>query len=288
MEERKSTEKDIKNGAPIAAWIVVLFLLTFLCALPVIIGGVSMPNLSPSAPLFPFSFAGILLSAYTPLAAALLVARFFPGGGGAGALLRQIRTWRTRMGWYALALIGPAVLFLLANVTLLMLGGAAPEGWLRFPSLSNPGPGGFAFFIGQLLAGSFGEEPGWRGFALPRLQAKYGALWASILIGIVWSSWHLWPIITPHGFSLTNVTDAAATYMRLISTSIVYAWMYNSTKGSLFLVMVAHAGHNIAAALIQTPSSGVHSHLIIALFYLGTAIAVTVMTKARLSIASPA
>jgi uncharacterized protein len=286
MEERESSEKAPKNGAPIAAWVVVLFLLTFLCALPIIIGGVSMPKLSPSAPLFPVSFAGILLSAYTPLAAALLVAGFFPGGGGARALLRQIKTWRVGMGWYAVALVGPVVLFLLADFLLLVLGGVTPEHWLRFPSLSNFGPGGFAFFVGQLMAGSFGEEPGWRGFAQPRLQARHSALWASILIGVVWSSWHLWPAITPHGLSLTNATDAAATYIRLISTSIVYAWMYNSTKGSLFLVMVAHAGHNIAATLIQTPGNGVHPHLIIALLYLGTATAVVLMTKTRLSNAS--
>ena len=108
MEERKSSENenDTKNGTSIAAWIVVLFLLTFLCALPIIIGGVSMPKLSPSVPLFPLYFAGNLLSAYTPLVAALLVARFFPSSGGARALLRQIRTWRIGMAWYALALIG--------------------------------------------------------------------------------------------------------------------------------------------------------------------------------------
>jgi hypothetical protein len=61
MQERKSNEQSKADGTAIAAWVVLLFLLTVLCALPIMIGGVSMPRLSPSAPLFPFSFAGILL-----------------------------------------------------------------------------------------------------------------------------------------------------------------------------------------------------------------------------------
>jgi len=240
-----------------------------------------MPRLSPSAPLFPFSFAGILLSAYVPTLTALIVAGLFSGSGGVRPLLRQIRIWRVGITWYALALIGPAILFSLAGLVLLALGGAPPLHWLRFPSLSSFGPGGLTFFIGQLIAGSFGEELGWRGFAQPRLQVRYGALWASILIGTLWSTWHLWPAITPQGFSLLSPVDAAATYIRLISTSIIYAWMYNSTRGSLFLVIVAHAGHNIAATVIGAPSNSVYQQLIVALLYLLAAIAVVLATDVQ-------
>src|SRR5229473_4714528 len=177
MQERKSNEQSKANGTAIAAWVVLLFLLTVLCALPIMIGGVRMPRLSPSAPLFPFSFAGILLSAYVPTLTALIVAGLFSGSGGVRPLLRQIRIWRVGITWYALALIGPAILFSLAGLVLLALGGEPPLHWLRFPSLSSFGPGGLTFFIGQLIAGSFGEELGWRGFAQPRLQVRYGALW---------------------------------------------------------------------------------------------------------------
>ncbi len=281
MQERKSNEQSKADGTAIAAWVVLLFLLTVLCALPIMIGGVSMPRLSPSAPLFPFSFAGILLSAYVPTLTALIVAGLFSGGGGVRPLLRQIRIWRVGITWYALALIGPAILFSLAGLVLLALGGAPPLHWLRFPSLSSFGPGGLTFIIGQLIAGSFGEELGWRGFAQPRLQVRYGALLASILIGTLWSTWHLWPAITPQGFSLLSPLDAAATYIRLISTSIIYAWMYNSTRGSLFLVMVAHAGHNIAATVIGVPSNGVYQQLIVALLYLLAAIAVVLATDVQ-------
>jgi membrane protease YdiL (CAAX protease family) len=125
----------------------------------------------------------------------------------------------------------------------------------------------------------FAEEPGWRGFAQPRLQTRYGALAASIIIGVLWSTWHLWYVITPGGFSNVTAIDAAATYVRLISTAIVYAWMYNSTGGSLFIAMLAHLGHNLAASLIPTPADGGWHHLAIAVAYLMVALTVVLMTK---------
>src|SRR5260370_769632 len=123
MQERKSNEQSKADGTAIAVWVVLLFLLTVLCALPIMIGGVSMPRLSPSAPLFPFSFAAILLSAYVPTLIALIDAGLFSGCGGFCPLLRQIRIWRVGITWYALALIGPAILFSLAGLVLLALVG---------------------------------------------------------------------------------------------------------------------------------------------------------------------
>src|SRR5258708_17760415 len=98
------------------------------------IGGVSMPRLSPSAPLFPFSFAGILLSAYVPTLTALIVAGLLSSSGGVRPLLRQIRIWRAGITWYALALIGPAILFSLPRLVLLPLRVPPPEPSLPFPS----------------------------------------------------------------------------------------------------------------------------------------------------------
>jgi membrane protease YdiL (CAAX protease family) len=130
--------------------------------------------------------------------------------------------------------------------------------------------------------GALGEALGWRGFAQPRLQDRYNALLASLLVGTVWSTWHLWYVITPGGFSSLSRIDVLATYIRLISTAIVYAWMYNSTKGSLFLVTIAHAGHNIALTFIPSPRqvSDVN-HLMLALAYFAAAVAVVLMTNPR-------
>jgi uncharacterized protein len=132
-----------------------------------------------------------------------------------------------------------------------------------------------------ILGSFFAEEPGWRGFAQPRLQTRYGALTASILIGVLWSTWHLWYVITPGGFSNVTAADTAATYLRLTSTAIIYAWMYNSTAGSLLIAMLAHLGHNLAANLTPTPVDGGWQHLTIAVSYLIVAIIVILKTEPR-------
>jgi len=114
-------------------------------------------------------------------------------------------------------------------------------------------PSGVGFTIGAVIAGSLGEEFGWRGFAQPRLQQRVGALWAAIVIGILWSTWHLWPLAAPGGINLFLPSDAIQTYVRLIGTAVIYAWIYNSTGGSLLAVMIAHAGHNIGTSFIPDP-----------------------------------
>jgi len=144
--------------------------------------------------------------------------------------------------------------------------------------MSGFGPGSLFWTVFGSL---FAEEMGWRGFAQPQLQPRYGALKASILIGVIWSTWHLWIVITPGGVSLVTPEDAAATYIRLISTAIVYAWMYNSTNGSLFVVMVAHMGHNLAGSVVQTPPDASHFHFTLAMLYLAAAIGVVLLTDWR-------
>ncbi len=253
------------------AWVALLFALTFIGALPLVVGGMDLNNLPGSSPRLPLATAGIILTAYAPSLAALLVAS---RSGGVRALLRQVKTWRVGVYWYALVLAGPFVLILSADLIYVAFGGAPPRSWLIFPTSLA--------FIGPLVAGSLGEELGWRGFAQPRLQPRYGALGASIVIGIIWGTWHLWPAITVAGFSDLTTPDLVQTYIRLISTAIIYAWIYNSTNGSLFLVMVAHAGHNLATELVGTPAEGSQIvALLIALLYLTVALVVVLVTDPR-------
>ena len=277
MQDSKTNTESAWHSGQIVAWVVLLFVLLFLCVLPFILGGVSLQGLgklSPSSPLFALCVAGMTLTGFTPMLSALIIVGFFPETGGVRPFLHQIRTWRVGMNWYALALFGPMVLLVLDAGVNMLLGGGPPKQWLVFPSPSNPGPGGLIFFIVQLVSGS-AEEFGWRGFGLPRLQRLYGALKASLLIGLIWGTYHLWIIpICPHCLSLTDIL--VTQYLRLIATSVIYGWMYNSTKGSLCLVMVAHAGHNIATNVM--PSVG-GSPVIVALSYIAVAVVVVLMTK---------
>jgi hypothetical protein len=94
---------------------------------------------------------------------------------------------------------------------------------------------------------------------------RFGSLGASVFVGLLWSTWHVW----------------YATYLRLTSTAVIYAWMYNSTNGSLFIAMIAHLGHNLAASLIPTSADGGGQHLVIAFLYSVAATSVILATDVR-------
>jgi membrane protease YdiL (CAAX protease family) len=279
MEDSKPDAGNVGTGGQIVAWVVLLFVLIFLCLLPFLIGEVTLSGLgklSPSSPLFALCIAGFTFVGYTPTLSALLVAGLFPRGGGARSVLRQVQTWRVSIGWYAITVFGPAVLLLLDEAVNLVLGGSPPQHWMVLLSASGFFPGSLFFNVMGVLAGTLGEEFGWRGFAQPRLQKRYGALKASILIGLVWGTFHLWILPICHCMSLSDVI--VTQYLRLIATAVIYAWIYNSTKGSLFLVMVAHAAHNIIVGLMPTVGG---SAVTIALSYVAVAIVVVLMTDPR-------
>lgn len=259
----------------IIAWVVVLFALTVIGALPMLLQGLNLTRISQSAHL-PLVLMGMLVTSCSPTLAALFIARLYPGAGGLHSILRQVNDWRVGSIWYVIALIGPALLMLAARAINAARLGILPTRWMILPSFS--GPGGLPFVIFGSL---FAEEPGWRGFAQPRLQLRYGALAASVFIGLLWSTWHLWYVILPGGLSNVSGTEAAATYIRLTSTAVLYAWMYNSTNGSLFIAMIAHLGHNLAASLVPTPADGGQQHLIIALLYCVGAMIVVFATDPR-------
>ena len=274
MEDSATSRPIAKNRGQIAAWAILLSALTLLGALPLLIQGVNLKGISSSTRYLPLILTGMLVTSCSPTLAALVVAGLYPGAGGIRSVTHQVRRWRISFVWYAIALGGPIILLLAAEAVSAVQHGAMPAHWMILPSFS--GPGGLPFIIfGSLLA----EEPGWRGFAQPRLQMRVGALAASILIGLLWSTWHLWYVILPGGYSNVTGTDAVATYVRLTSTAVVYAWMYNGTDGSLLIAMLAHLGHNLATSLIPAAGDGGRQHLVNALAYLLTAFAVIALTE---------
>lgn len=276
MRDSPLTIAVSRDGGQIVAWVLLLFALTVLGALPLLVQGLNLSKVSSSTPHLPVVMTGMLVVSCAPTLAALLIAGFYPGAGGIRSVTRQVWAWRVGFIWYVIALIGPIILLFLAEAFTAVRRGTPPSHWMILPLFS--GPGGLYFVIFGSL---FAEEPGWRGFGQPRLQTRYGALAASILIGLLWSTWHLWYVIAPGGFANVTGTDAVATYLRLTSTSIVYAWMYNNTNGSLLIAMLAHLGHNLAASLIPTPNDGGRQHLIVALIYLVMAMVVLVWTEPR-------
>src|SRR5215211_4104806 len=121
---------------------------------------------------------------FGPFLAALVVLALTSGKTGIVGLLRRMVRWRVAPVWYAVALLLPIGVELTATVLNVVLGAQAPSsvelgGWTGLFS---------TFFILLLIPGLGGtwEEPGWRGYALPRLQTGRSALFASLVLGVLW------------------------------------------------------------------------------------------------------
>jgi membrane protease YdiL (CAAX protease family) len=127
---------------------------------------------------------------------------------------------------------------------------------LTYKALGNPGTGILpgetllsllGILIFTLFSGPLAEELGWRGFALPRLQAKYNALLSSLILGAIWTCWHL-PLFFVTG--ATQMSIPFPIYLVLVTTISVYiTWLYNNTKGSLVITVLAHYAYNLTGFL---------------------------------------
>jgi membrane protease YdiL (CAAX protease family) len=218
-----------------------------------------------------------------PTLAAFVMTIALEGKAGMHALLGRYVQWRFGLPWYLVALAGPPLL--------LMLSVAAVYGAAALPPLGEQGLQiGAAYaitlvvnlFIGGILA----EEPGWRAFALPRLQARYGALVGSVVLGVLWSLWHLPLILTPGGATWTG---SLMQYVVLnIALTIIHTWMYNGTRASLLSVMLLHAAINTSTRLILPSIPGLNrndGNLLLVVVYGAVALLLVALTKGRLAYA---
>jgi len=225
------------------------------------------------------------IGALSPLLAAIGVTAYESGGTGVRALLRQALRWRVRPIWYAVALGGPLLLAFACLAIYVATGGVLPAAvplplplWLLLPI--------YLIFVG-LFTGGLDEELGWRGYALPRLQARYGALAASLILGVIWAFWHL-----PNWF-LPDSNQAAISFpifvVGAVALSVILSWLYNSTSGSLLLVILAHTIFDVAitgpwaGALMATHAAGhgIDPFLLLTGLQVAVALGIVLLTNPR-------
>jgi membrane protease YdiL (CAAX protease family) len=177
-----------------------------------------------------------------PLLAALIVLPFLGGWSAVVDFLRRIAQWRVGLPWYALVLLLPVAVTSMA-VGLNLFLGARILSTNHMPSLADlPMTLVFILLIG------LGEEPAWRGFALPGLMAGRTALAGSLLLGVLHVIWHL-PL-----FGLEyDWQNGLPWVISVLSFAIVTAWMYNRTHGSLLLPLLMHVSVNIAGRYLFNP-----------------------------------
>lgn len=264
---RSSSEPIPHPPRDVVVWAILVACLTIIGAMWLDAEHLEYEDFSPA----------ILLIGYTPGLAAIIAVAVVSGAGSLRTLLRQFRHWRAGAGWYAMAAFAPVAVVLLATGILAMLSGRPPGHWLVLPALAT-----VPSLLGAIVAGSLGEELGWRGFAQARLQIRLDALPAAVLVGLAWSLWHLWPLLTPSGFATATAADVLETFARLVATAVIYAWLYNSCNHCLPVVMVAHAGHNVAIDMLAPSIAGsATTSLVVALFYVAAAGVVVALTDPR-------
>lgn len=223
-------------------WIQKHQLLAFFTLSYLIIFGVMFSYIyfNPDQPLQPWSLVWFF-AIFSPSISALIVTGVIGGIPEIRRLLTGFTRWQVGWRWYfwaAFLILGPLAITLI------------------YKALGNPGAGvkpgetmasmaGIILF--NLFSGPIAEELGWRGFALPRLQAKYNALVSSLMLGVIWTCWHI-PLFFTTG--ATQMSIPFPIYLVLVLTITVYlTWLYNNTHGSLIITVLAHFFYNLTSFL---------------------------------------
>ena len=173
---------------------------------------------------------------FGPFVAAVAVAW---ATGTGGALRTRLLRWRVAPRWYAVALCLPVVAVATAYGGYRMLGGAPLDPSRALPVTSVP-----ALFVVTLLAGGGNEEPGWRGFALPRLQERFGPLLGTLVLAALWAGWHLPAFFDPS--STQAALPPVAWTLGVVVNSLVLTYLFNATVESVPVAALYHATFNVA------------------------------------------
>lgn len=198
---------------------------------------------------------------FGPAAAAAIV--IWSRGESMRAWARAIIHWRVPVRFWLYALGLPALLYGLANLLLVAFG--EPVDWSLLPDRALPYLGTFVMTM-FLLGGQ--EEPGWRGYALPRLEARFTPMQATAILGAAWGLWHL-----PLGPLNTIVPFVLAFF---------YTWLYNRT-GSVLLAILLHASFTPAQdhLILQETITHGTADLAVGIAYVVAAGAVIALTRGR-------
>jgi membrane protease YdiL (CAAX protease family) len=192
----------------------------------------------PAAALGSPQFVVLLfLGIFSPAFVALFMTARAEGRPGVVALLRRLVKWEVPARWYAFAIGYTIAVKLVTALAYRVASGSWPTVQLATLPLMLG-----ATLLSLMLFGQLGEEVGWRGYALPRLGARMGLGWGSILLGALWAAWHLPLFYLPGADTYGQSFPLYLTQVSGISVAI--AWLWARAQGSLLLTMLMHAAVN--------------------------------------------
>lgn len=228
---------QIVQRYPLIAGLVLMFAITWTIEL----GYAGWLPIRIPFPVYLFLGWGFVFSA-------VIITGMVSGKAAVKKLLRRFLHWRVGWQWYLAALLFiPAASILAVYLHAWRTGLAVDYSQVFAVRIFGPSANllllALPYFLFEVIAN--GEEIGWRGFVLPRLQARYSALAAALIVGGIWSIWHL-----PKFISDWDWLQFAWFSLRWLSRSILLTWLYNNSAGSLLLVTLFHASDNTAGMLL--------------------------------------
>lgn len=215
-----------------ALFIGLAFAISWMCWLPVAAADHGLgPRTTSDGLLVP-------LGTFGPFLAALSVVGLTYGRRGLRDFLGQALRWRAGIQWYFAALVAPFLIRLAVLYVHVLKGGQVPQfddasRWLAVPA---------TFLAVLLIGGPTGEEFGWRGFLLQRVQSRIGILQAAIVIGLITTLWHI-PLFLIPGTAQSYVPYGIFA-IRTVALSVISTWLYNGTNRSVLFVLLFHASLN--------------------------------------------
>lgn len=273
MDKSKDT---VYRRRPLVMYFLLAFVITWLILAPGVADNLGVLN---------FEFDGTVLtmiSAVGPLSAAIIVTKMTEGSAGVRNIFESMFHWRVKVKWWGVAFLFLAGLFGIAALLSMLIGGAGPD-----PRQGVFLDGGnLIVVILLLLLGSFGEEPGWRGFALPRLQEKYSPMKATLILTFFWWLWHIptyWvmPFAMGSAEQFGFVAAFGIQFVVLLILGVLCTWVFNGSGGSVLMPVLLHASWNFWSG-----GFGQDVSTFLLPFVLLTAIVIGVATKGKLGLNS--
>ncbi len=198
----------------------------------------------------------ISMLAAGPMYAAIIILAFESGRTGLRGLWQRSTRWRVGGRWYLVVLAIVFAIYLPPAIFGLLRGPLPTANQVLTPLLWF-----VPLFLYTLMASGL-EEPGWRGYALPKLQTRYSAKKASVILGVIWGIWH-WPVFisvytnalnAPGGSPIQALITALIQLLMyifgaMVAEAFIYTWLYNRTR-SVFLCILLHVFHNMAGTYV--------------------------------------
>lgn len=222
---------------------------------------------------------GVLPGAYLgPIASAALVTAVADGRAGLREWAGRLWRWRVSWRWYVGILLGVPAVFVLAT---LFVGGQAQVPSLMVLAVFVPG------LLLQMITTGLAEEPGWRDFALPRLQRSAGPLGAAAIVGPLWGVWHLPLFLTQWGGGPDVAWYRPVEFIAVcVALNVVMQWVFNRTGQSLPMAMLLHVSiNNFASVVWSDMFPGLSTDYVQHALLLGSSVAAGVLlvaTRGRL------